>query len=190
MSRCKNCYNESFGKPYCYDCYKKYQSAIDNHLYGAENCSELNLPTKNPRSIFASYQSNRRQTCDNGNKVRSKSEQIISDFLTKKDIAHSYEKALKIDDISKQYIFPDFYIPVLIKSNGKIIENVYLEHLGGPGTKNLDKINQYTDSLNFKLRYYEAMKLTVLCTTEEDINDINKSLSEKLDLIKEHKINY
>jgi len=190
MSKCYNCYKESFGKPYCYDCYKKYKSTIDNAYYEISDIRVLNLPTKNPHNVRASHQSNRKYTCKNGNKVRSKSEQIISNFLTDNYISHSYEKALKIDDISTQYIFPDFYIPALINKDEKIIENIYIEHLGGPGTKNPQKVREYIESLNFKLRHYEAMNLTVLCTTEDDMLNSEKNLSDKLFNIKEHKINY
>lgn len=196
MSYCINCSKESKGKEYCLDCYKKYKSAIDTKneviILNDDNSQfkKFHLPSKNPENVKASHQGARKYTCKNGNKVRSKAELIISNYLSEHRIKHSYEKALKIDALETQYIFPDFFIPVLITDKGNIIENVYIEHVGGPRSHNEEAQKDYYNSMGFKCLYYQNMNLTVICTYEEDTYNIEKCLKDKLNKLKVNEINH
>jgi hypothetical protein len=196
MSYCINCFKDSKGKEYCLDCYKKYKSAIDTKneviILNDDNSQfkKFHLPARNPKNVKASRQSKREIECLNGNKVRSKSEKIISDFLTLRRIKHSYEKALEIDTLEKQYIFPDFFIPVLITDNGKIIENVYIEHFGGPKSHKQEDIVSYYNKVSFKMQHYQNMNLTVLCTNEKDTKNLNKILKDMINKIQENEVNH
>ena len=196
MSYCLNCFKESKGKKYCLDCYKKYKSAIDDKkeliILNDDNSQfkKFHLPSNNPQNVEPRYPKAKIYTCKNGNKVRSKAELIISNYLSEHRIKHSYEKALEINDINAKYIFPDFYIPILITDKGNIIENVYIEHVGGPRSRNEESQKDYYNSMGFKCRYYQNMNVTVICTYEKDIYDIDESLKNKLNKIDEHTINY
>lgn len=196
MSYCINCSKESKGKEYCLDCYKKYKSAIDakNEIIilndNNKQFKKFHLPSNNPQNAKVSYPRARVYTCKNGNKVRSQAEMMISDYLTEHRIKHAYEKALKIDDINTPYIFPDFYIPVLITDNGKIIENVYIEHLGGPKSRKEEDIKKYYNQMNFKCMHYQNMNITVICTEAKDTHNMEKSLKDKLNNLEVNKINH
>ena len=231
MSNCKYCGNESYGRPFCPECGKKYfgfkeplkiqsanskqakqvtQTKQNNKIFTQTqkqekieiiinqqnddyfNTNELKKYNiiNNPDLPKASHQEARIYQCKNGNKVRSKSERDISDFLTEHEIEHAYEKPLKINNDSYQYIHPDFYIPGIITHTGRIVKNIYIEHLGGPKNKDPDTIEKYWNAVKFKIYHYKLMKLTVLFTYEEDMINPNNSLKHKLLNIKEKQINY
>ena len=122
--------------------------------------------------------------------VRSKSERAISDFLTEHQIEHAYEKALKTNNKEYPYLHPDFYIPGIITHTGRKIYHIFIEHLGGPNTKDTNKIKKYWENNERKFKLYEQMNLTVLCTYEDDMINPNKNLKQKLLNIKENQINY
>ena len=195
MSYCLNCSKESKGKEYCLDCYRKYKSAIDakNEIIilndDNKQFKKFHLASDNPQNVEPKYPKAKIYTCKNGNKVRSKAELIISNYLSEHRIKHAYEKAVEINDISIPYIFPDFYIPVLITDKGKIIENVYIEHVGGPRSHKEEAQQGYYVKLGIKCDYYKNLNLTVLCTYEEDTYNIDKLLKTKLNNLKENKVN-
>ena len=195
MSYCINCFKESKDKLYCLDCYKKYKSAIDTKnekiVLNDDNSQfkKFHLPSNNPQNVEPRYPKAKIYTCKNGNKVRSKAEMIISNYLSEHRIKHAYEKALKINNVERPYIFPDFYIPVLITDKGTIIENVYIEHLGGPRSHKEEAQKDYYNSMSFKCLYYQNMNLTIICTYEEDTYNIDKLLKTKLNNLKENKVN-
>lgn len=196
MSYCINCFKDSKGKEYCLNCYKKYKSAIElknEFIFLNDDNSQFNkfhLPSNNPQNIEPKYPKAKIYTCKNGIKVRSKAELIISNYLSEHRIRHAYEKAIEINDISTPYIFPDFYIPVLITDKGTIIENVYIEHVGGPRSHKEVAQQGYYVKMGTKCDYYKALNLTVLCTYEKDIYDIENNLKEKLNKLEKNTVNY
>ena len=196
MSYCINCFKDSKGKEYCLDCYKKYKSAIELKneviILNDDNSQfkKFHLPSNNPQNVEPKYPKAKIYTCKNGIKVRSKAEMIISNYLSEHRIKHSYEKALEINDVSTKYIFPDFYIPVLITDKGNIIENVYIEHVGGPRSHKEHAQRGYYVSMGTKCDYYNSLNLTVLCTYEKDIYDIENNLKDKLNKLEKNKVNY
>ena len=231
-TQCKYCKKESFGRPFCVECGKKYfgfdepltivsskkhQSAKtknktipkektiikiinkettkyiekqNDSCFDNTKLKQYNLPTHNNKFFEAKYQESRIYKCKNGNMVRSKSERTISDFLTEHKIEHAYEKELKIDNLPWHNLHPDFYIPGIVTHTGRIVKNIYIEHFGGPNNNDPEEQKRYYESVNYKLHIYENLKLTVVCTTEEDMINPNESLKKKLLTIKEHQINY
>ena len=124
----------------------------------------------------------------NGTKVKSKSEQMICDFLTDHNIIFFYEKPLYYSDYKKP-LKPDFYIKGPIIIGGRILYDFYIEHLGGLTWKDPIKRNNYINTLAYKMDIYEREGITLLCTYEDDMQNINKSLLEKLKKIKKGRIN-
>ena len=224
MGNCKYCGKESYGRPFCPECGKKYfgftepltiksnnktatkpktskqtnlektqqqiefiNSTTNDIVFDLNKLKKYNIKNK-PNLPKATHQEARIYQCKNGNKVRSKSEREISDFLTEHQIKHEYEKPIRISKY--QYVHPDFYIPGIITHTGRIVKNIFIEHLGGPMSKDPEKIQKYLDNNSKKFSHYERMKLTVLCTYEDDIINPNESLKQKLLKIEENKINY
>ena len=169
---------------------RKTENTNNDDFFDDKKLKQYNLPTRDPHYTKAPYQQNRIYKCKNGNFVRSKSEREISDFLTEHQIKHAYEKAIKTEDINHPYIHPDFYLPGIVTHAGRIIEDIYIEHLGGPMSNDIDTINKYRENNKHKFKLYKKMKLTVLCTYEEDMINPNASLKKKLLTIKENQINY
>lgn len=167
---CIKCGNISNGKRLCYKCYKE----------EIENKSIFDLSGKDKFN-------SKKFKCKNGILVRSKSEMIISNFLTDKGITHYYEKELSFtifdeyDNKRNIHLRPDFYIPEL-KINNKIIKNIYIEHWG------IENNEEYKWRKIYKIMIYKQAKYTLICTTEDDIYDIYSSLSKKLLKIDQYQI--
>lgn len=152
---CIACGEPSNGKHFCRACYFKYKDReIEVHF---KNCTE---------SYVSDEYCNRKYTCDDGRKVRSKSEKIISDFFFKYKIRAIYEKSVfyytpEGDTIELK---PDFYLPDY---------DTYLEHNG---------LNNQSYKANKKRtqQMYEELKYQVIITTEDDLEDIERVLKPKL----------
>lgn len=76
-----------------------------------------------------------------GERVRSKTEQIIADRLAARDIPYIYEKPLRVGDM---VFHPDFTI---LRQSDR--QEVYLEHLG-----KLGDMNYATDAVGRLNRYH------------------------------------
>ena len=99
---CIVCGENSNGKHFCLKCYTKYKDrAIDIRIL---NCKD---------SIMLDEYGNQQYKCEDGRKVRSKSEKIISDFLFKYGVRTIYEKAVYYYPNEEETIIlhPDFYLP-------------------------------------------------------------------------------
>ncbi|MEP6646999.1 MAG: UvrD-helicase domain-containing protein [Saprospiraceae bacterium] len=79
----------------------------------------------------------------NGNKVRSKSEQAIADWLYRHNIPFEYEPQLNVSDFS---FHPDFYIPAA---------NLYIEHVSNLSYKLEDKEKQFNKGKILLAKTYE-----------------------------------
>ena len=148
---CIICGEPSNGKHFCLKCWNKYKDkSIDVRI---TNCKEV--------EIIDAY-GNLQYKCDDGRKVRSKSEKIISDFLFKYGIRTIYEKTVYYYPNENETItlHPDFYLPDY---------DCYIEH-NGVNTQtykaNKTKTEQMYKSLNYK----------VIVTTEADLSDIEAKL--------------
>lgn len=154
---CITCGEPSNGKHFCPACYKKYQNKI--LFIKVKNCKEFD-------PLDAEYEGN--LIPEDGHIVKSKSEMIIDNHLYSHNIKHGYELPLILDDENgkKVTLHPDFYIPD---------KELYIEHWGY-GEEN----KKYTESKEYKIKLYNLNKITVICTTEEDIPQIASILPYKL----------
>lgn len=154
---CIVCGKPSNGNHFCQSCFNKYKNReIEIHF---KNCVE---------SYISDKYCNKRYTCDDGRKVRSKSEKIISDFLFKYKIRAVYEKTVyyytKNGDTIE--LHPDFYLPDY---------NIYIEHNG------MDT-QTYKDNKRETEQMYKEMQLNIIVTSEIDLEDIEKKLKPILKL--------
>ena len=148
---CIICGEPSNGKHFCLKCYHKYKDrAIDIRI---NNCKET--------EILDAY-GNLQYKCDDGRKVRSKSEKIISDFLFKYGIRTIYEKAVYYYPNENETItlHPDFYLPDF---------DCYIEH-NGVDTKSYKANKAKTEEM------YKSLGYKVIVTTENDLVDIEAKL--------------
>ncbi len=148
---CIICGKPSNGNHFCQSCYNKYKNReIEVHF---KNCGE---------SYISDKYCNKKYTCDDGRKVRSKSEKIISDFLFKYKIRAVYEKTVYYYPHNGEPIelHPDFYLPDY---------ELYIEHNG------LDT-QSYKDNKKQTEKMYREMKLNIIVTTESDLENIEKKL--------------
>ncbi len=154
---CIACGQPSNGEHFCRSCFNKYKNReIEIHF---KNCLE---------SYISNKYCNQKYVCDDGRKVRSKSEKIISDFLFKYKIRAVYEKTVYYYSQNGETIelHPDFYLPDY---------GIYLEH-NGIDTKS------YKDNKKQTEKMYKDMKLNIVITTEKDLENIEKKLKPILRL--------
>ena len=152
---CIICGEPSNGKHFCLSCFHKYKDrAIDIRI---TNCRET--------EILDAY-GNLNYKCEDGRKVRSKSEKIISDFLFKYGIRTIYEKAVYYYPNDKETItlHPDFYLPD---------QDIYIEH-NGVDTKSYKANKAKTEEM------YKALGYKVIVTVEADLGDIEAKLKPLL----------
>lgn len=148
---CIICGEPSNGKHFCIVCYRKYKDrAIDIRI---TNCKDT--------EILDAY-GNLQYKCDDGRKVRSKSEKIISDFLFKYSIRTIYEKTVYYYPNENETIalHPDFYLPDY---------DVYIEH-NGVDTKSYKANKVKTEEM------YKELGYKVVVTVETDLGDIEAKL--------------
>ena len=148
---CIICDEHSNGKHFCIKCWNKYKDkAIDVRI---TNCKEV--------EIIDAY-GNLQYKCDDGRKVRSKSEKIISDFLFKYGIRTIYEKTVYYYPNENEVItlHPDFYLPDY---------NYYIEH-NGIDSKTYKANKKKTEEM------YKSLNYKVIVTTENDLSDIEAKL--------------
>ena len=166
-SDCIICGEEANGYLFCKECYKKY--CDKSILLKITNCTDIEL-----LQVLDKHEEQLICKCADGHKVRSKSEMLIDDWLFYHGYAHAYEKALPIDSDKNHDLHPDFYL---------IKEDIYIEHWGYENRKDYQKAKEY------KLEQYKKLGITVICTTELDISDINAALERKLKYYQKGKIN-
>jgi DNA helicase-4 len=81
----------------------------------------------------------------NGDRVRSKSEQYIADWLYRHSIAYEYEPLLNVKDFD---FHPDFYIPAA---------NLYIEHVSNKSFSTRDKEEQFKKGKLLLVKTFERM---------------------------------
>ena len=148
---CIICGEPSNGKHFCLNCYRKYKDrAIDIRII---NCKEAIVLDEYGNTVYK---------CDDGRRVRSKSEKIISDFLFKYGIRTVYEKAVYYYPNKNETItlHPDFYLPDY---------DCYIEH-NGLDTKSYKANKKKTEEM------YKSLNYKVIVTTEADLGDIEAKL--------------
>lgn len=81
----------------------------------------------------------------NGDKVRSKSEQYIADWLYRHSVKYEYEPLLNVKDFDFR---PDFYIPAA---------NLYIEHVSDKSYSTKDKEEQFEKGNLLLVKTFESM---------------------------------
>ena len=123
---------ESCEKPTFLLSLKRY--IIDYYVDNIEITQPYN--TKNYKKPFTTL---------NGEKVRSKSEQFIADWLYRHDIRYQYEPIVNFADFDFK---PDFYIPE---------GNLYLEHISNKSSPMQNKEEQFKKASKRLVRTFETM---------------------------------
>lgn len=171
ITKCIACGKETKnGNLFCIQCYHKYKDK--KLLVKIVKCKEIEIMDESYEGMFK---------CKDGHIVKSKSEREIDNYLFEKGIAHAYEKSISIDEDKNHDIHPDFCLPNFKKSG----KNVYIEHWGF-NSNNIE----YTKSKNYKLKQYKKLGLTVISTTEKDMNDPEAALDRKLEHFKNDIVNF
>lgn len=173
--KCILCGAESGNYLFCKKCYSQYKGKTLLLQIKVANDQEIKILNDSYEGIY---------TCKDGHVVKSKSEREIDNYLFDHKITHAYEKALPIDENEENDLHPDFYLKDFL-GEGK---DVYIEHWG----YNEDN-TKYQKEKKYKLKKYEELKITLICTNEEkDAKDIEVALNRKLNkkLIKENEINF
>ena len=171
ITKCIACGKETKnGNLFCIQCYHKYKEK--KLLVKIVKCKEIEIMDESYEGMFK---------CKDGHIVKSKSEREIDNYLFEKGIAHAYEKSISIDEDKNHDIHPDFCLPNFKKSG----KNVYIEHWGF-NSNNIE----YTKSKNYKLKQYKKLGLTIISTTEKDMNDPEAALDRKLEHFKYDIVNF
>ena len=151
---CIICGEPSNGKHFCFNCWNKYKDkSIDIRI---TNCSSTEILDQYGNLII---------TCDDGRKVRSRAEALISNFFYNNKIRSVYEKTVYYDEEGKsKTLHPDFYLPDY---------NLYIEYCELSNKPYLKK-KEYTQSV------YKKLGFDVLIMDDKDLNDIARCLKPKL----------
>lgn len=159
---CLLCGEDAGDKHFCYSCYCKHKE--HDIIVKISKCKEATVEER--------YAEGQRYICKDGHIVRSKSERDIDNYLFDNRIFHSYEKKYDVDGL--ETIRPDFYLPT---------KDLYIEHWG------LDS-DKYNKEKKHKLGIYRQQGTTVICTYEEDMEDLEFNLKRKLSNYKPDEINF
>lgn len=161
---CLDCGEPSNGYIFCKKCYYKYKNK--SVIFKITNCTEIEI-------LESGYES--KITCDDGHPVKSQQEAMIDNYLFGHNIRHIYEKPFPIDGNPEHDLHPDFYLPEL---------DIYIEHFGITGNK------KYEETKEYKLPLYKKARITLICTTGKDINNLSANLERKLKFYKKGEINF
>lgn len=151
---CIICGEPSNGKHFCVACYHKYKDkSIDIRI---SNCKEI--------KILDQY-GNLTIECDDGRKVRSRAEALISNFFYNNKIRSVYEKTIYYKEAGEdKTLHPDFYLPDY---------DVYIEY-------NEIKKKSYLKSKTYTQRIYDSLGFKVIIMDDQDLNSIAGYLKPKL----------
>jgi len=151
---CIICGENSNGKHFCYNCYKQYKDkSIDIRI---TNCKDI--------KILDQY-GNLTIECDDGRKVRSRAEALISNFFYNNKIRSVYEKTIYYKENGEdKTLHPDFYLPDY---------DVYIEY-------NEIKKKSYLKSKEYTERIYADLGFKVIIMDDQDLNSIAGCLKPKL----------
>ena len=155
---CIICGEQSNGKHFCIDCYRKYKDkSVDIRI---TNCRET--------KILDEY-GNLAIECDDGRRVRSRAEALISNFLYNNKIRSVYEKTVYYTDPETgedKTLHPDFYLPDY---------EIYIEY-------NEIKKKSYLKSKEYTKKIYDLLGFKVIIMDDQDLNSIANCLKPKLKL--------
>ena len=153
---CIICGQPSNGKHFCKACYFKYKDrSVDIRI---TNCTKTQMLDEYGNLLYKT---------DDGRKVRSRAEKIISDFLFNNKVRAVYEQTLYYtEDGETKTLHPDFYLPDY---------ELYIEY-------NEITNKPYLKRKSYAQGIYDSMGKKVLIMTEQDLMDIAACLKPKLGL--------
>lgn len=160
---CIICGKESGDYLFCKEHYDKYKNKTLLFKIKVSKDQKIELLDDSYEGIY---------TCKDGHIVKSKSERDIDNYLFEHKITHAYEKTLTIGE---EQFKPDFYLPEL---------DIYIEHWGY-GEENLE----YTKRKEYKIPKYKEKGITLICTTENDMKDVDAIMDIKFAKLKKGQIN-
>lgn len=151
---CIICGEPSNGKHFCIKCYHEYKDkSIDIRI---TNCRET--------KILDQY-GNLTIECDDGRRVRSRAEALISNFFYNNKIRSVYEKTIYYkEDGEDKTLHPDFYLPDY---------DIYIEY-------NEIKKKSYLKSKAYTQKIYSQLGFKVIIMDDQDLNSIAGCLKPKL----------
>lgn len=162
-NKCLLCDNDSGKYLFCKECFSKYHGKTLLLKITCDKNQKLELLNESYEGVY---------TCKDGHIVKSKSERDIDNYLFEHKIAHAYEKPLVIGN---EVFKPDFYLKD---------QDVYIEHWG------YDESNkEYNRRKEYKIPKYKEKGITLITTTEKDMQDVETSLELKLSNYKKGEIN-
>ena len=143
---CLICGTPSNGKHFCLDCWSRYKDkSIDIRI---TNCKEV--------KILDQY-GNLTIECDDGRKVRSRAEALISNFFYNNKIRSVYERTIYYEENGEpKTLHPDFYLPDY---------ELYIEY-------NEIKKKSYIKNKEYTKKIYDSLGLKVLIMDDQDLNSI------------------
>lgn len=151
---CLICGQDSDGKHFCKECYKKY--GLKTITATIKNCKKVeildNYGNKNIRTTSGLY-------------VRSQQEMIIYEELFRRNIRVEYERSIFIKDEKGQIVelHPDFYL---------LDYDLYIEHWGYENTQN----TEYLKVKEYKTKLYALNGLKIAGTSKKDISNIRAAI--------------
>ena len=152
---CIICGYPSNGKHFCYKCWNEYKDkSIDVRIH---NCLDV--------EILDQY-GNLTIECDDGRKVRSRAEALISNFFYNNKIRSVYEKTIYYTNEKGEdkTLHPDFYLPDY---------DIYIEY-------NEIKKKSYLKNKAYTLKIYKELGFNVIIMDDKDLNSIAGFLKPKL----------
>ena len=163
---CLLCGEDSSGKHFCKKCYAKYKDRkIEVQI---RNCIEV---------IITDEYGNKETLCDDGTRVRSRAEALISNFFFNNKIRTIYEREFSYMENGKEMtIHPDFFLPDYGEiQNGKP-KGIIVEYneLTNP---NYLKTKEYTRKI------YEDHGYEVITLSKEDIDNNLRTLRIKFGIM-------
>lgn len=151
--KCIICGQPSNGFHFCRVCYAKYKDrSVDIRI---TNCCDT--------EILDEY-GNLQYKCDDGRKVRSRAEVIISNFFFKEKVRAVYEETIYYD--GDKTLHPDFFLPDY---------DLYIEY-------NELTNKPYLKSKEYAQNIYKQLNKKVLIINDNDLRDIAACLKPKLGL--------
>jgi len=155
ITKCKDCgIWKKNAKPLCHECWLK-SNKSKQKLSDDYKISDIEAEDNNFRSKFpANYRT------EDGHMVRSKTEQIIDNWLYRREIVHAYERRVPIEE----ELYCDFFIPI-----GK----VWIEYWGLEEKK-------YLKRKELKKELYKKYDKNLIDLTDKDIENLDDILPLKL----------
>ena len=156
VTKCEDCGVWKDGNlPLCKECWSKKdkeekKSSVDYKPTKVEQ-EDISFRDKFPAVI----------RCEDGHKVRSKSEKIIDDWLYHHKIAHAYERKVPIED----EVYCDFFLPYDKK--------IWIEFWG------LDD-EKYLARKEIKKKFYTQNNKILIEISEKDVQMLDDILPQKL----------